>query len=230
MILCSTDWHGNLELAKKILNSLQPEDTLYYLGDAIDRGESGWTVLKMLLDNPQVVFIKGNHEQMLEDCYNSNNPDYKYLWFSNGGAPTDVEMSKENTKEIRRIMNILKALPLRVDLMIKDRHIILTHAGMTPSFAEMGYPEDYIKQCYLWDRKHLRHQKWNKKYPNTYIIHGHTPCQLLSKYIELSDKNNLSYTSYCEGHKIDLDVGTVQTNSAVLFNLTTFKGKVISVE
>ena len=40
-VYASSDWHGCGYQANKILNYLQPEDKLYFLGDATDRGLQG---------------------------------------------------------------------------------------------------------------------------------------------------------------------------------------------
>ena len=41
------DLHGNGTIYNKIKNFLKPNDTVYFLGDAIDRGPDGWTILKI---------------------------------------------------------------------------------------------------------------------------------------------------------------------------------------
>ena len=45
---CS-DLHGRYDLAEQVIAHLNPSDTLYFLGDAIDRGPSSWDALMLLL-------------------------------------------------------------------------------------------------------------------------------------------------------------------------------------
>ena len=42
--------------------SLRPDDTLYILGDVIDRGPDGVKILQDMMARPNVVPILGNHE------------------------------------------------------------------------------------------------------------------------------------------------------------------------
>ena len=60
---CS-DLHGQLDLWKQIKSFLNPEDTVYFLGDAGDRGPDGWELIKAIANDSQVVYLKGNHEDM----------------------------------------------------------------------------------------------------------------------------------------------------------------------
>ena len=62
-----TDIHGQLPLFNRIMQFIQEQDedaTIIYGGDACDRGPEGYAIMNALLDNPQVVYLKGNHEDM----------------------------------------------------------------------------------------------------------------------------------------------------------------------
>ena len=48
-----SDLHAQTNLGIQILNYLQPDDTLYFLGDSVDRGPGGLTLLNLLLSDPQ---------------------------------------------------------------------------------------------------------------------------------------------------------------------------------
>ncbi len=73
---------------------LQPEDTLYVLGDVIDRYPDGIRLLRKLMAMPNVRMLLGNHEFMMLDAlyYNDDCPKdwwgqnkYLRLWYANGG-------------------------------------------------------------------------------------------------------------------------------------------------
>ena len=64
-VFASSDWHGCLDPAQKVLDFLQPDDKLYFIGDAIDRGPHGYQIMTKLLYDPRVIYIKGNHEEMM---------------------------------------------------------------------------------------------------------------------------------------------------------------------
>ena len=44
-----SDLHGHLDLYKQIKEYVKPEDKLYYLGDAGDRGPQSWETVKAIL-------------------------------------------------------------------------------------------------------------------------------------------------------------------------------------
>ena len=66
MIYAMSDLHGcfnaYLEMLKKI--DLKEEDTLYILGDVIDRGLYGIDILLDMMKRPNIKPLIGNHEDM----------------------------------------------------------------------------------------------------------------------------------------------------------------------
>ena len=63
------DLHGQYNLWHQIIESLDETDILYVLGDCGDRGPDGWKIIKEALADPRVVYIRGNHDQMLLDSW-----------------------------------------------------------------------------------------------------------------------------------------------------------------
>ena len=61
--VCS-DIHGHYDKWCALLTALdlRPDDTLYVLGDMIDRGPDGVKVLQDMMLRPNVIPILGNHE------------------------------------------------------------------------------------------------------------------------------------------------------------------------
>lgn len=93
-IYATADLHGYLDLYKKIKDFLKPDDVVYYLGDAGDRGPQSWETIKVILDDPQFIYIKGNHDDMLVKAALNYFGDYfdtegwYYDLMSNGGEQT----------------------------------------------------------------------------------------------------------------------------------------------
>ena len=58
-----SDLHGQGQLWEQIKEYIDDTDTLYYLGDAIDRGPDGINIMLDLLKMPNVIYLKGNHEK-----------------------------------------------------------------------------------------------------------------------------------------------------------------------
>lgn len=64
-----SDIHGNLQRFKSIMAqiNLQADDTLYVLGDVIDRYAGGIKILRQIMRMPNAEMLIGNHEYMPED-------------------------------------------------------------------------------------------------------------------------------------------------------------------
>jgi len=66
-IYVMADLHGCYELYSAMIDWCFAQDnecTVVFLGDACDRGPYGYKIMRELLDNPQVIYLKGNHEDM----------------------------------------------------------------------------------------------------------------------------------------------------------------------
>lgn len=64
MIYVCSDIHGHYDAYAALLThiDLQSDDTLYILGDVIDRGLDGVKILQDMMARPNIVPILGNHE------------------------------------------------------------------------------------------------------------------------------------------------------------------------
>ena len=241
-----TDLHGRYDLWSMVKNYLTDDDILYCLGDCIDRGHYGYDIISEMMDMPNVHLIMGNHEQMMVDTLMRDNwwrIEANQLWDMNGGkytlwqieeklsTPEDDSQVKMFAEEVQRFAKTL------FYKNIKGQMIILNHCGFTPG---NGY-EPY------WDRHHFG-DCWpdesilSEDMCNTYIIHGHTPVQAMNKYhykywydktkvVENNIKEDIGedrnikvrVLKYCDGHKINLDLGSVTSDTTVLLDLDTFE-------
>ena len=52
----TTDLHGNYDLWAQIKEFLQEDDTLIFLGDAVDRGSRGFEIFMELLNDERVCY------------------------------------------------------------------------------------------------------------------------------------------------------------------------------
>ena len=71
MIYVMGDIHGNLRRFDSVMDQirLSPEDTLYVLGDVIDRHPDGLAILRKFMKMDNVRMILGNHEAMRLACF-----------------------------------------------------------------------------------------------------------------------------------------------------------------
>lgn len=221
----ATDFHGMYGLWKRIKEYMNPEDTLYYLGDAIDRGPRGWDIFTELLDDPRVIYIKGNHEDIMYNVFNSLHGEAdKWLkhWDKNGGSKTRKNMESVSYETKMKYINKIAEMPT-FKLYQNQQHevFILTHAGCTPTKEYWDMPDAEWQYSNLWNRKHFT-DPWpqDKNNKHKFVIHGHTPVQFMYQLASGFDRNdNGMPIAYCDGHKINLDSGAFATNITTLYNL-----------
>ena len=101
MIYAVSDLHGCYDKYQKLLETLNlgENDTLFVLGDVIDRGPNGFQIMLDIASRPNVVCLMGNHEAMAKDALpaiwdslesrnrflNLRGRENVSLWFHNGG-------------------------------------------------------------------------------------------------------------------------------------------------
>ena len=212
---CS-DLHGRYDIYEKICEILKPEDIVYFLGDACDRSSKGWPLIKAIYNNPQWVYLKGNHEDMLFKTLTEYfDPEYSsYYWYhmciQNGGYQTFEDAVCD--PEVKEWMIKINNLPTRMEVRTNQGVICLCHSGRYFT----ARPKEH-----LWDREHLNYP-WSRD-ENEYIVHGHTPTQIMREELMIPYKLKKEVIFYANKHKINIDIGAVWTNEAALLDLDTFK-------
>lgn len=224
-----SDLHGCMWAWEKIKSFIKPDDKIICLGDLIDRGPQSWELFKMVYNDPQVaIILRGNHEDMMIEACEDYLYDGKWDYYSyrlchiNGGEQTlsDWEIDPEREKWLSK----LKELPTWDFYNFNGRKIILCHAGFTPWLnhqnTECIIPSD---RKLIWDREHL-YEDWNdQEMEDVIIVHGHTTIIHLIDYVSNIEESvdNIEVVTYCDGHKIDIDLCTVYTDKVAILNLDT---------
>ena len=186
------DLHGRFDILMEGLQYINPEDKVYFLGDAADRGPSGWECIKYILNDNRFVYIKGNHEDLLLKAIGNMKPEHfgfdwffwdmkMDLWFYNGGEVTYTAIMEDETitpEEKINIFNRLKVLPFcTIYHNTKGQDVLISHAGCDNcETAELWDEEKFI-----WDRNHLMFYDTWYGGNNEVIVHGHTPIELMIK-------------------------------------------------
>ena len=67
---CFSDLHAQYDLWLQIKDFLKPEDTVYCLGDCVDRGPVGLDILNEVLETPNITLLCGNHEDFIDKLEN----------------------------------------------------------------------------------------------------------------------------------------------------------------
>lgn len=193
-LIAVADIHGNNDKFRKALKkvSLKKTDILVLLGDVIDRGNNSKDVLDTILllkesgfDN--IIFIRGNHEQMLLDAV--ENEDDEYKWIKNGGDKTLLSFRVNFCNQIPlKYINLLKSSQFYYE---KD-NFLFVHAGLN---LEVESPLEDIKSL-LWIREMSLDLYRNSTFSSKKLIHGHTP---VSSVEILKNFNNIEILNIDNG-------------------------------
>ena len=211
-----SDLHGQYNLWAQVRDYLDDTDRCYVLGDCIDRGPDGYKILKEVLADERCLFILGNHEDMMVNYFSTGAIMDKVLWFYNGGEST-YEACKDDP-ELEKIVDKLIDAPNKLTY----NNIFLSHAGFTPGV-------DYDDKDLIWDRNHIYDKWWADENMELFCVHGHTSVIYMQDFLDwIEEKVEINLEDpqelyYCNGHKIDIDLGSVITHKTVLLNLDTFE-------
>ena len=191
MYYCISDIHGEYDKFAKMLDliSLKEEDTLYILGDVLDRGEHPIKTLQKIMSLPNAVFILGNHELMMLEVMRRDfekiiNTDITELdrdtqemllnWYQNGCSPTVKEFRQLDDKQKAEVLDYLKDSLAYERLSVNGQEFLLVHAGLMNFDPDTDISE-YALYELVWARP-----DFNKPYFNDIItVVGHTPTTLI---------------------------------------------------
>ena len=186
MIYVLSDIHGNLHRFDSVMKqiNLQPDDTLYILGDVVDRNPDGIKILRRIIKMPNAKMLIGNHEYMMltavGHCKNAaeekENTNWKQrrLWYNNGGRITHDRLKRITLEQRAEIFRYLRSLPVNIDVEVKGVKYKLVHGSPVENFGRAHfYYEEYEneKEFAVWER-------WNEMHhvPEGFmLILGHTP-------------------------------------------------------
>lgn len=184
MIYVMSDIHGNLRRFNSIMEQirLQPEDTLYILGDIIDRHPHGIRILRQIKAMSNAKMLLGNHEYMmlkaLDEPYDglqaqSKQDLEKFIqhWYRNGGEVTHRHWKRIRKSDRPEILAYLKALPLSFDITVSGTTYKLVHAAPPELYKPPMEPYKDRTHFSVWKRLQS-----DDPLPGDYtLIFGHTP-------------------------------------------------------
>ncbi len=156
MIYCISDIHGEGDRFQRMLETIcfSEEDTLYILGDVIDRGPDGLKLLEQIMESPNMVLLLGNHEDMCLNAMQCGDEMSQRLWKRNGGQKALMELTLLRRPEEReRILSFIASLPECLDVSVNGQLFHLVHAmpGESRFTRIWGRPEaDFVsprKDC-----------------------------------------------------------------------------------
>ncbi len=206
MVYVMADIHGNMRRFNSIMQkiNLQPEDTLYVLGDVVDRHGDGVRILRKLMAMPNAKVLLGNHEHMmlraLGEPYEPEESlrleEWLFHWYRNGGDATHRYWKRIRKTLRAEVIAYLKSLPLEYDVRVGEKDYKLVHAAPAEYYEAHGDKSRSVKHFCVWKRwdpGEVPHGEFT-------LVFGHTP----TKYYEYH-----SPLRVCFGDGfIDIDCGS----------------------
>lgn len=177
MIYVTAELHGDFPAFLRLLDTMKlaDSDTLYVLGDTLDRGNEGLELLMDMAFRANVVPLLGNHDYVaftvlsaLRDLPAGENPLESLdgtsaalfdWWMANGGKPTMeafLSLDEDNREDL---LDYIEEFSLYEEVLVNGRKYLLVHAGLggfdpERDMEDYGIREltfeaaDYTKVCF----------------------------------------------------------------------------------
>lgn len=193
MIYACSDLHGRYDKYRAMLEaiSFKPADTLFILGDIIDRGAAGPKILLDMMARPNIIPILGNHEftaavclpWLLEEVTDQSLAALGEVqlaalseWIANGGGPTLRALKQLCQEDREEILEYIKEMDIYAEVTAGGRSFVLVHAGL-----EHFSPDKPLEAYELMDFLFARPGLDMEFYKGRYLVYGHTPTRLLHR-------------------------------------------------
>ncbi len=166
------DIHGCSSSLSGLLDKISPEkgDTIYFLGDYIDRGPNSKAVVDIILGLKEsgilIMPLMGNHEEMMLNSFFS--VKYFEQWKKNGGRSTLKSFLADHVKDIdKKYIDFFSSLKY---FYLTDDYVIV-HGGL--NFKLSDPLKDKLSM--VWERNNVVD---TRKTGGRKLIVGHTPIRL----------------------------------------------------
>jgi serine/threonine protein phosphatase 1 len=194
------DIHGCLEELRHLVDALpvRPGDEMVFLGDYIDRGPDSSGVvsflieLKASLSENKLVFLKGNHEDMLLSYLELSGQHGKMFLLNGGWATVQSYGLTADNRSPNRLHTAMPPAHLQFYQSLESYYLtepyLCVHAGIHP----LKSLEEQTDEELLWIRDPFLHSSHTLPYT---IIFGHTPqhAVLYHKPYKIGLDNGLDY-------------------------------------
>ena len=213
MIYFVSDIHGEYDLFLKLLDKLRfsDSDTMYVLGDIIDKGSSSIKLVDYIRRKPNIKAILGNHEFMFLKYYNG-------LMRSAKSADDIAEVLQKlqeyflSDKEILswETVDYIDSLPF----YIETDDFICVHAGVeTDENGVISPMETQMPEVMVYSRN-FKEKYFPLAAENKIVLFGHTPSSYendSNKFIKTPKEGIANPKTLADYSKIRLDCGVFLT-------------------
>ena len=188
MIYVMSDIHGCYDKYKKMLEkiSFSKEDTLYILGDVVDRGSHGMKVLLDIAKRENVILLRGNHDHQagillsaldkLEDKnFQRELVEVYRIWLSDGGEKTLAEYLTLTEAEQETVLEVLRKSIISKEIEVNGQKFLLAHT--VPEVDIICDYEEWKLEDFILGEPDYEEVYFDEKY----IVTGHTPTFYIDK-------------------------------------------------
>lgn len=176
------DIHGAFDLVVAAMRqvSFDPsKDRLFAVGDLIDRGPDSHRCLRFLAQ-PYVHSVRGNHEDMLLELYDEDEPSEEMLYFASqfNGLEWWRDVASGERADIIRV---LRDLPLAIEIETPRGTVGVIHADVPSGMnwqdflSSLEARDPRAMQSCLWGRTRLTHGDLGGVPGVGRLFVGHTP-------------------------------------------------------
>ncbi len=217
MIYVMSDIHGRYDEYKEMLAKINfsEDDSLFILGDAVDRGPKSMEILLDMCYAPNIFPIMGNHDVIALACLKEVSKEItdesvaEFIeagediitmltdWMFNlGGQATMDSYSRLSTDEKEMVLEYIEDMPLYEELVIGGKSYILAHTIGPENF----YPDRALGTYNEVDLLHARCDYGMMYYKDKILITGHTATCTL-------EENGFQSKLYQGNNHIAMDCG-----------------------
>lgn len=204
MTYVMSDIHGEYDKYKTMLEMINfsDDDTLYVLGDVVDRGSKPVELLLDMMNRVNVIPLMGNHdfyaldilkrlcadieEETANEEYIGSILDELADWFSEGGESTYKGFLAQPPEVRADILEYMEGFSLCETTDVGERSFVMVHAGLG-NFRKSKKLSEYTTEELIMQRADL-----DREYigGDVYIVTGHTPTLAISGKAEIYRKLN----------------------------------------
>ena len=166
-------------------------DTLYFLGDAVDRGDDPVGVLETMMERENIIPIIGNHDLVaasvlekleeydLTEKFATGTANHFpepglgaviRFWRDDGGKATLEAFAKIGKSDRERLIGFMKSFRKFAEVTVNGRDFVMVHGGL-PGFT----PEKPLADYQLLQVVSERTDYSRRYFPDKFLVTGHTP-------------------------------------------------------
>ena len=211
--VCS-DIHGQYELYKKMKADLQlgDGDTLYILGDLIDRGPEIFPLFLDVMEDPHVCCLLGNHEWLMADYAAGDSQNGRWFKPANSGSITWGQYRSLPEVTQQKIMDFIHSRPLQVEVEVDGMTFLLSHSYFLADRGTEYWKNVTADQVYdtVWnspwrEKQHVEFEDYLKD-GRIHVI-GHVPVQYFAAPVNGSEGKTMVAADLPEYHLVNIDLG-----------------------